>query len=299
MVQFTQGEPGSAIELAFRTHAKIGEGPSWDQATSTLLWVDILGCSVHRFNPTSGSNSTVSFAQQVGAVVPRSKGGLLLAVEDGFWVADDDGEPEQLALVEKGDPTTRMNDGKCDRRGRFWAGTMAHDAREKAGSLYRLDPDGSVDLSVSDVTISNGLGWSPDDTTMYYVDSVTHRIDVFDYDIDTGQATSRRLGFEVEEQFGLPDGIAVDGDGCIWIAFYQGWAVRRFTPEGNLDRTVSLPVANVTSCAFGGTDFGDLYITTASNGLDDADIERQPLAGSLFVHTPGDVNGLPETSFAG
>jgi sugar lactone lactonase YvrE len=289
----------TSVELVLDAGARIGEGPSWDVATRRLLWVDILARQVHRYDPETGQNETWTFEQQVGAVVARAQGGFLLALEDGFWTTEGIGaKPRRLAGVEGDDQSARMNDGKCDRRGRFWAGTMAHDARPEAGSLYRLDPGGAVTRILERVTISNGIGWSPDSRTMYYVDSLTYAVDAFDYDLATGDAVNRRQIIRTPVGEGLPDGLAVDSEGFLWIAFYGGWSVHRYTPGGKLERTVRLPVANVTSCAFGGPDLGDLYITSGASGLSNQERAAQPLAGGLFRHRPG-VLGLPESPFAG
>ena len=285
--------------LVVDSHNLIGEGPSWDARTGTLLWIDILGRLVQRYAPSIGRTTTRQFDQQVGAVVSRATGGLALAMEDGLWVTDDDAGPaRRIAPIEPDDPLTRLNDAKCDRRGRLWVGSMAHDARPLAGALYCVDPDGSVEQVFDDTTISNGIDWSPDDRLMYYIDSATRRLDVFDYDLETGRATGRRTLVEFPADAGLPDGMAADVKGCLWVAFHDGWAVRRYTPAGELDRVIELPVARVTSCAFAGSDLGDLYITTASAGLSEAQQSDQPLAGALFVARPG-VTGFAATPFAG
>ena len=285
--------------LVVDCHNIVGEGPSWDAPSGTLLWVDILGRLVQRHDPLSGRTLTHELPQQVGAAVPRVTGGLALALEDGVWVADaDTGTPRRIAPIEPDDPQTRLNDAKVDRRGRLWAGTMAHDARPNAGALYRIDPDATVELIVDDVTISNGTDWSPDDRFMYYIDTTTYRVDVFDYDLATGRATGRRPLIELPREAGLPDGMTVDAEGFLWVAFFGGWAVRRYTPAGKPDRVIEIPAAQVTSCAFGGADLGDLYITTARAGLSEDELRAQPLAGGLFVARPG-VRGLPATPFGG
>ena len=285
--------------LVVDSHAAVGEGPSWDAPSGTLLWVDIIGRLVHRHDPSSGRTTTREVDKQVGAAVTRQAGGLALAMEDGVWVADADAGPLRLfAPIEADDRQTRMNDAKVDPRGRLWAGTMAHDARPRAGALYRIDADGSAELVLDDVTISNGIGWSPDARLMYYIDTATHRIDVLDYDVATGRATRRRQLVQLPGEAGLPDGMAVDAEGCLWVAFYDGWAVRRYAPTGEPDLAIDLPVSRVTSCAFGGRDLGDLYITTARAGLADDELREQPLAGGLFVARPG-VRGLPATPFGG
>jgi len=182
-----------------------------------------------------------------------------------------------IAGVETDLPQNRMNDGKCDPAGRFWAGTMSETDDPGAGSLYRLNLDRSVTKVVSGVTISNGLGWSPDATIMYYVDSLAHGLDGFDFSVDSGEVTARRRIAEIPEEVGLPDGITVDEQGYIWVALHSGGALHRYSPEGDLEARIELPVALVTSCAFGGPDYHDLYITTAVDPARD-----EPLAGSIF-----------------
>lgn len=242
-------------------HARLGEGPCWDERTGTLLWVDIPAGLVHRLDPADGSHESIDVGQPVGAAVPRASGGLALAVRDGFAVHD--GELTVVAPVTAAEPAgNRMNDGACDRAGRFFAGTMAHDDTPGAGSLYRLDPDRRAERILDGVTISNGIGWSPDERLLYYVDTLTDRVDVFDYDPATGQVADRRL-FAVLPS---PDGLTVDASGHVWVALWGGGKVVRLRPDGQLDLTVEMPATNVTSCAFGGPDLDILYVTTAWDG---------------------------------
>jgi sugar lactone lactonase YvrE len=187
-----------------------------------------------------------------------------------------------------------MNDGEVDPSGRFWAGTMELGAAPGRGSLYRLGPRGEVTRVLAGVSISNGLGWSPDERTLYYIDSPTQRIDAYDYDRSSGAIANRRTVAEIDPASGLPDGLAVDAEGCLWVALWGGSSLHRYTPDGRLDRAVALPVSQVTSCAFGGPDLDELYVTSAWVGLE----EREPAAGGLFRLRPG-VRGLPARRFAG
>ena len=286
-------------ELAVDAHDQIGEGPSWDVGDQSLLWVDIAGQRVWRLDPAGGSTWQRTFDQMVGAVLPRAAGGLALCLQDGVWLADsDEGPVRRLVAIEPDDPDTRLNDVKVDRAGRLWGGTMALDARLDAGTFYRIGADGSVAVIARPTTISNGIDWSPDGALMYYIDSATHRVDVFDFDLASGRALGRRPFIRFEESAGLPDGMTVDAEGHLWVAFYDGWAVRRYTPAGSLDRVIHLPAARITSCAFGGPDLSDLYVTSATSGLDQMELAEQPHAGGLFVLRPG-VAGLPSTPFAG
>jgi sugar lactone lactonase YvrE len=292
--------------VAVDCHDVLGEGPWWDLRTATLLWVDIDGRRLHRHDPASGATETTTLPALASAVVARARGGLALALEDGIRVTAPGirlagpgaGELRPFALLEDDDPSTRMNDACCDRAGRLWVGSIAKDDRPGAGSLYRVDPDGSVTRVLCDLSISNGIDWSPDDRLMYFIDSETRRVDVLDYDLETGQASGRRTLVELPDGAGLPDGMTVDAEGCLWVATWDGWSLRRYRPSGELDRIVRLPVARVTSCAFGGPDLEELYVTSASTGLSDAELREQPLAGALFVLRTG-VRGLPATPFGG
>ncbi|MHB8958796.1 MAG: SMP-30/gluconolactonase/LRE family protein [Candidatus Limnocylindrales bacterium] len=287
-------------ELVLDARAIHGEGPAWDAASARLLWVDLLGARLHQTGP-DGSDATVQFDRPVCAVVPRAGGGLALALGDGFWLQGPDGDLRRVyAFAQPGPPLgpVRMNDGKCDPAGRFWAGSMAYDGRAGAGSLYRLDPDWRVAEILRDVTVSNGLAWRPDGTTMYYIDSALQRVDVFDADPATGDIRNRRPAVAVPAASGTPDGMTIDDDGCLWVALWGGSSVHRYTPDGRLDTIVEVPCANATSCAFGGNDLRDLYITTSPLGLSEADRAAQPLAGAVFRFRPG-VSGPAAVAFAG
>jgi len=285
--------------LVVDCHNLLGEGPWWDAATGILLWVDIDGRLLQRFDPRSGRTSGRELDQAASAVAARAGGGLALAMEDGVWITESDaGVARRLVAIEAGDALTRMNDAACDRAGRLWVGSMARDGQPRAGALYRVGQDGSVERVLDGVSISNGIDWSPDDRIMYYVDSALRRVDILDYDLATGRASGRRTLIELPDDAGLPDGLTVDAEGYLWVAMWEGWSVRRYSPTGDLDRIVRLPVSKVTSCAFGGADLGDLYITSASSGLSDAEQEDQPLAGGLFAVRPG-VRGREATPFGG
>ena len=281
-------------ELILDAKAILAEGPVWDAQERKLWWVDIPGRVLHQFDPDVGSDQSVASGLEIGCISPRTSGGLILGLPDGFATFSPESEQlEELAPVEADDPTTRMNDGKCDERGRFWAGTMAYDARPEAGSLYRLTPDGRVRKMLSGVTISNGLDWSPDGGTLYYIDSLAGGVDAFDFDADAGEIDGRRRVVEIPNEDGIPDGMTVDVDGNLWVALYGGAAVRCYRPDGTLEGLIPLPVTQVTSCAFAGDDLGDLYITTASQELTEADRREQPSAGGIFRCRPGVIGSLP------
>jgi sugar lactone lactonase YvrE len=268
----------------------LGEGPVWDARDQSLYWVDIPESRVHQI-AADGSLSSWDTGQPVGTVVPRASGGLAVAVRDGFMALDPvSGTLTTLAEVERDQPGNRMNDGACDRAGRFYAGTMAFDETPEAGALYRLDPDLGVTRLLTGVGISNGIGWSPDERLMYYIDSQVHRVDVFDYDPATGEIDGRRPFAAVGEGGVVPDGLTVDADGGVWVAVWGGYAVLHHDPGGNVIEAVNLPAARVSSCVFGGPDLDRLYITTAAGPGESA--------GALFVCEPG-VTGQPSHPFRG
>jgi sugar lactone lactonase YvrE len=287
------------IELVLDAGAELGEAPTWDAATRLLIWVDITRGLVHRFDPETGRDGAIEVGRPVGAAVPTTSGRLALATENGFSLSDPlTGQTDLVAAAEADLPETTMNDGRCDPAGRFWAGTKDNEGRRPLASLYRLDADHRLTRVLMGVTISNGLGWSPDQGTMYYIDSPTHRIDMFDFDPESGSVSRRRRLVDLPEAWGLPDGMTVDEEGSLWVAFWGGSAVRRFAPDGRVTSTVEMPVSQVTSCAFGGKDLSDLYVTSARIGLTGAELREQPSAGGLFRLRPG-VRGLPSHPFAG
>jgi sugar lactone lactonase YvrE len=287
------------VELALDSHAEVGEGPVWDQESQRLLWVDITRSLVHLLDPGSGADRSFDVGQHVGAAAFRAQGGLVLALRDGFGLLDlDSGRVETIAHTEMTRPGNRMNDGKCDRAGRFWAGSMSYEERGRHGSLYRLERDRSVALVLSGVGLSNGLDWSPDDRLMYHIDSLAAGVDAYEFESSTGSISNRRRLIEVSPREGTPDGMTVDAEGCLWVGFWKGGAVRRYRPDGSFLQEVQLPVRQVTSCAFGGPDLGDLYITSAARGLSERELEAQPHAGGVFRCRPG-VTGLPSHPYLG
>jgi sugar lactone lactonase YvrE len=298
-VEAPAGVPRLQAELLIDAHAALGEGPVWDERERCLWWVDIMGEALHRSDPASGRDEIVPVGQLVGAVVLRASGGLVAAVRDGFVAVDPaSGRIDLLAPVEADDPTTRMNDGKVDPAGRFWAGTMGVDHRPGAGTLYRLDPDLRVTAMVPGTAISNGLDWSLDGRTMYYIDTPTRRVDRFAFEPASGAIANRSPAIVIREGAGSPDGMTVDADGYLWVALWDGWAVERYSPDGRLDRRVEVPAGQASSCAFGGPDLDLLFITTAQEGFPPGGLPDQPHAGGLFVCRPG-VQGRAPFRFAG
>lgn len=286
--------PEAVLELG----CDLGEGPLWDAASATLVFVDSNAGRIFRYDPVSGALARIEAGGVIGTAVPRRSGGFAASSTDGVVaVAEPDGATRLLVPIES-DRATRMNDAKCDSRGRMLSGTLSMPFARGANALYRIDPDLSVHRLADGITVSNGVAWSPDERLLYYVDTSSRGIDVFDYDIATGAATGRRRFAEIDRADGFPDGMAVDAEGHVWVALYLGGRVRRFAPDGRVAGEIRLPVSGVTSCNFGGPDLTDLYITTARHGVPDDRLAAEPLAGALFRCRPG-VAGLPSHSFAG
>jgi sugar lactone lactonase YvrE len=287
----------TVVERALDIRGELGEGPLWDDRRQRLLFVDIMRGHVHEFDPATGGDRIVEFPWPVGAVALHENGDWVLAAANGFHSANPaTGETRLIAAVEADRPANRMNDGYVDARGRFWAGTMNMNRVRHEGTLYRLDADGSVSPMVTGVSTSNGIDWSPDNRTAYYVDTPTGRVDIFDFDIATGALSHRRPFVEIASDAGSPDGLIVDAEGFVWLCLWKGAAVRRYAPDGRLDTVIPMPVTQVTKCAFGGPDLDELFITTAWIGLTEIQRAEQPLAGAMFRARPG-VKGKPVNRF--
>ena len=277
------------------TPGLLSEGPRWHDERGELLWVDILGCQMHRGTLTSDGSlervASIAIDRHVGAVAPALGGGYVLAAGPGFLFVGDDESVRELAQPEAGRSDVRMNDGACDPQGRFWAGTMAYDESPGAGTLYRLELDGSCTTMLTGLTIANGIGWSPDATVMYLNDSGTGCVERFSFDGDSGAITDRRTLVHSDRPGVVPDGLTVDAQGGIWVAMWGGGAVDRYSPDGTLLASLRLPVERPTSCAFGGPGMATLFVTTARDGSDD-ERERQPDAGHVFSIVGLGVRGL-------
>jgi sugar lactone lactonase YvrE len=285
----------SDVTPTFDVSAELGECPIWDPSSRSLWWIDWANGLVYRSDATSGATTSYSVGASVSAVAPSASGLVGLALGHGYSALDPTtGEVRLLARAEAEQSETRMNDGKCDARGRFWAGTMAMDGASRIGALFVLEADRRVRRVLDRVICSNGMGWSADNSTLYYIDSGTYRIDVFDFDLESGTLSNRSTLIQLREEEGQPDGLITDSDGYLWVALWDGWQVRRYSPTGELCSTIRLPVSRPTCCALGGEDLRDLYITT---GMPDSAEERQaqPLAGRVFttrVETPGVLSHL-------
>jgi len=281
--------------------ARHGEGPLWHAPENVLYWVDIDGGLVCIFDPAAGTNRTVKTNEPCGTVVPHRSGGVVVALESSFAHVDlGSGAVRKLAHVENPAPKKRFNDGKCDPAGRFWAGTMAYDFTTGAATLYRLDPDLSVCPMIRNVTISNGIVWTRDARTMYYIDTPTREVVAYDYDNATGDITNRRTVIRVPESMGHPDGMCIDSQDCVWIALWDGACACRWDPKTGrlLDRVEVEGVKQTSACALGGKNLDELYITTSTQGFTAEHHRDQPNAGFLF-RCKVDVPGVVSHEFAG
>ena len=290
-------------ELILDARNATGECPVWNTQEQALYWVDIPARRLHRWSPQDGTTSSWEAPQMLACVASYGDGSWLAGMEDGLYRVrpQEDGTLATARLIDVTHPrpTMRFNDGRCDRQGRFWAGTMFMDMGEASvvGSLYRYEGGQTAPLKayVTDIIVPNGLGFSPDGTTMYLSDShpSVQKIWAFDYDIDTGTPHNRRLFVDMNQYPGRPDGAAVDADGCYWICGNDEGLIHRFTPEGKLDRSLAVPVKKPSMCAFGGRNLETLFVTSIRPG---GDLSDQPLAGGVFALQPG-VRGLEESLF--
>ncbi len=290
---------GPEATLVLDTKSTLGEGALWHPEEQKLYWVDIEQFQLNIYDPVTGENKVVNTGQHIGTVVPiENENKVLVALKDGIYTLD----PESGALYlvvspEKGKANNRFNDGKCDPGGRFWAGTMAFDGSRGAGSLYRINHDGSARKILEHVSISNGIVWSSDNRTMYYIDTPTRQISAFDYDRETGNISNRRTAVSVPDEMGFPDGMTIDNRDKLWVAHWGGGCVAQWDPEtGKLMKKIEVPAPHVTSCAFGGENLDLLFITTARSGLTKKQLEEYPLSGGLFIARPG-AKGVPACFF--
>ena len=277
--------------------ALLGEGPLWVAAEQAFYWVDIKGCKIYRLD-RAGEIREWATPLRIGSLAPRLAGGFIAGTEQGFAEVDlDTLSFKPFHHPEEDRTANRFNDGKVDRHGRFWAGTMDDSERAAAGALYRLDPDRTCTRVDDGYRVTNGPAFSPDGRLMYHNDSGRQLTYAFDLD-DAGTPSDRRVLAHYGEGEGYPDGMTVDAEGCLWIAFWDGWCVRRLSPAGERLATLRLPVQKPTSCAFGGEALDRLYVTSASIGIPVSERDAQPCAGGVFVLETG-ASGLAELPFAG
>ena len=286
------------VECVLRWEAQLGEVPVWSSRDQLLYWVDIRAPALHALELSRGTNRTWAMPEMIGAVAIHQQGGLLVALASGLARFDPaTAMLERVQPIEADNPGSRLNDGRCDRQGRFWVGSMDRSTPEGRGALYRYDPDGSLHRQFGDIEVPNGLAFSPDGATMHFCDTPTRRLQAFPLDTATGDLGPSRLFAECEPP-GSPDGAVIDEEGCLWVAFFDGARVTRYRPDGRIDRTITLPVERPTALCFGGDALDTLFITSARVNLDEAALRRAPLAGSLLAVRPG-VRGLPEPVFGG
>ena len=289
----------SKPEVVAGGNAILGESPLWSPAEAALYWVDINNPTIHRLDPATGVRERWPIETEIGSIGLAGPRRMIAGLRTGAHYVDlETGRIEAICDPE-GEGRfnrNRMNDGKIDRAGRFWVGTMNDPGHEPLGTLYRIDRDDGAAPVLGGIRVPNALCWSPDSSVMYFTDSYSHQIWAFDFDLATGAMENKRVFAAIAEETGVPDGATVDADGFLWCAHMFGSRVSRYAPDGSLDRAIALPVPQVTSCAFGGADLETLYITTASLRMDRAALAEQPLAGALFAVDPG-VRGLPEPVF--
>lgn len=281
------------INTLSNVRADLGEGPVWDEKNQILYWIDILNGLIHEYHLESGMSQYFSVGAMIGSYALTDQGNLIVATQKGFGFIDKKtGDYQLLAAPERNIPDNRFNDGKCDPAGRFWAGTMSLTGKEKVGTLYKFER-GEAHPMIPQVSISNGLAWSSDAQTMYYIDTPTRQVVGYDFNLEKGLIANKRVVISLKQGTGYPDGMTIDADGMLWIAHWGGWRVSQWNPEdGTLKQEILLPVEQVTSVTFGGKNLDVLYITSAKTGLSSEALYQQPLAGAVFWTKIKGVKGL-------
>jgi sugar lactone lactonase YvrE len=271
-------------QLELKIKAILGEGAIWNYLTQELYWIDIEGKKMHIYKPQTKQNRSFSLPSRIGTIVPADENRAIIGLEDGvYWIDTQSGALSLFAAIEADQTDNRLNDGKCDPAGRLWIGSMSIHETAEAGTLYRVDPDGTVTPQVKNVTISNGIVWTSDHRTMYYIDTPTGQVRAYDFDRSTGRISNERVAVTIDESLGYPDGMTIDAEDMIWVALWKGSAVIRFNPStGELLEKIVVPALKITSCAFGGPDLDILYITSASLDMTPEQQGRFPDAGALF-----------------
>ncbi|HEY4650307.1 MAG TPA: SMP-30/gluconolactonase/LRE family protein [Pontibacter sp.] len=279
--------------LVLEARATLGEGPLWHPTEDVLYWVDIEGRKLHIFNPETKETKEFDVKERIGTVVPLVQGGVLVALQNGIHKLDTITGELTFIVNPIREKDIRFNDGKCDAAGRFWVGTMALDTRKGAAVLYRINLDNTIDQVLDNLTIANGIVWSPDNKTMYFIDTHTQQVQAFDFDLETGTIARGRVVVEVPKEAGSPDGMAIDTAGNLWVALHKGGAVGCYNPKtGELLQKIAVPVPQTTACAFGGKNLDTLYITTGREGLSEEQLRKYPASGGIFAVKPG-VTGMP------
>ncbi len=288
----------STLRCIVDARNKLGEVPVWDVAEQALYWVDIENNLLQRLDE-AGKVTRWTMPERICSFALREQGGLVVALASTLAFFDPEtGHIERLPPPDHDMKRNRLNDGKCDRRGRFWVGSMDDQLRERTGGLFRLDPDGSLHQMEEGIGISNSLAWSPDDKIFYFADTMQRKIFAYDFDIETGNISNRRVFTDMADQPGNPDGSTIDIEGYLWNAQWDGWRLVRYAPDGSVERIIETPIEKPASCIFGGPDLRTLYVTSAIWDLTPERLKAQPLAGALFA-VEVDVPGLPEPRYAG
>jgi sugar lactone lactonase YvrE len=289
----------SKVDVVLNRGAELAEGPVWDREERVLYWVNIKAREIHRFDPATGNDLFWKTPADVGSLALRRGGGMVVALKTGFFFFDPPGSFTVIAEPEKDLAENRFNDGKTDRQGRFWAGSL-HDPDETkpSGGLYCLAADLSCRRMIGNIYASNGLAFSPDGGGVYYADSRRRIVWAFDFDAADGTLSNRRVFIDLKDGEGVPDGAAVDDDGCYWLAQPPASRIVRYDPRGRADRVIRMPVSQPTCVAFGGPRLDILYITSARYRMSPEALAKEPLAGALFAFQPG-VSGPADVRFAG
>lgn len=283
------------IQSVFPHRCILGEGPVWDPKTQTICWIDILDPCIHTWNEKTIIHQRLQMPSMIGCAALDDHGDFIVALEDGFWKCErENGALKQLVPIEADLKTNRFNDGKCDPSGRFWAGSLSLNETDPSGSVYCMDATMQVRKMIGDVTISNGLCWSLNRKYFYYIDTPTLEVCRYDYDDVTGNISNKTIIIRITKEQGFPDGMTIDAEGMLWIAHWGGWQITRWDPcSGFQLNAIRMPASQITSLCFGGEHFDEIYVTSASRGLTEKQLEEEPLAGHLFVIRNSGYRGLP------
>lgn len=286
-----------SVQTVLHIPTILGEGPLWSAEESVLYWLDVFKPAINRFDPRTGTNTVMALPEPIYALGLRRGGGFVASMDGGFVTLDSSAKSVEHLCNPAAGMDVNFNDGKADRFGRFWSGTMAKDWDSPIGRLYRLDGDGIAHSMDDGFVLSNGLGWSPDDRLMYFTDFKKNTIYAYDFDADAGRISNRRPLIVIEEGDGSPDGMTVDSEGHLWVAHWDGWCVTRHDPKGTEVLRVPFPVPRPTSVAFGGDDMTTLFVTSATMHLSEAELAKAPKSGALFT-LETEVAGMPEPLFS-
>lgn len=294
----TTEETKNEVVVAYKTDALLGEGAIWNYKSNELYWIDIEGKLLNIFNPETNKNRSFPTASHIGTVVPKNNEEVLIALADGIYIMNiKTGETSLFADMKEALTNCRLNDGKCDPSGRLWVGSMNWQQEKGKAKLFSIQSDSSVVTKIDSVTISNGIVWTKDKTTMYYIDTPTSQIKAYDFDNETGNISNGRVAVQIPEELGFPDGMTIDEDDMLWVGMWNGDAVIRFNPKtGEVLQKIEVPAHNITSCAFGGENLETLYITSARVDMSQEELKKYPLAGSVFKIVPG-VKGVKSSFF--